>query len=54
VKPEIEDGVSVITPASQLRAGWAEAAQKLRARHEDAFLDETVPGHFDEKEWQWE
>ena len=36
------------------RAGWAEAAQSLRARGEDGLLDDPVPTVFDDSEWEWE
>jgi hypothetical protein len=34
------------------RAGWAEAAQKLRERQEDA-LPEMPMIRFDTEEWDW-
>ncbi len=44
----------LIEPVSAPRAGWAEAAQKMRERGEDALLDNPVPTKFDETEWEWE
>ena len=35
------------------RAGWSEAAVKLRERGEDGLLDEPVTSDFDETEWDW-
>ena len=53
VELEIRDGEIVISPAEQLRDGWAEAAQVLADRGEDQLLDPLVPTHFDEQEWAW-
>lgn len=36
------------------RAGWAEAAARLRDRGEDRLLDEPLPTDFDQTEWVWE
>jgi antitoxin MazE len=36
------------------RAGWAEAAERLRERGEDGLLDEPVPTEFEETAWTWE
>jgi hypothetical protein len=36
-----------------VRSGWAEAAQRLRARGEDRLLDAPSSTRFDEKEWAW-
>ena len=46
-------GAIVITPASRPRAGWSEAAQRLRNRNEDRLLDPPTPTRFDDEEWEW-
>ena len=43
----------MIRGATSAREGWAQAAQKIRERHEDVLLDEPVATHFDETEWVW-
>lgn len=35
------------------RAGWAEAADRIRERREDALLDEPLATDFDETAWVW-
>lgn len=48
----VESGV-LIEKVHAPRAGWSEAAEKLRERGEDGLLDEPVPNDFDESEWEW-
>lgn len=36
------------------RAGWAEAAARLRDHRDDRLLDEPLPTDFDQSEWIWE
>ena len=43
----------MIEGASTLRAGWCDAAKKLRERGEDGLLDEPTTTDFDESEWAW-
>lgn len=43
----------MIRGAAQPRTGWAEAAEQIRGRHEDALLDEPMATDFDETEWVW-
>jgi antitoxin MazE len=43
----------MIRGAAEPRAGWAEAAERIRERHEDVMLDEPVATDFDETEWVW-
>lgn len=33
------------------RIGWAEAAQRMRARDEDRSLDAAIPTQFDKEDW---
>ena len=40
----------LIERAAQTREGWAEAAARMRARGEDALLDEPSPTSFDDSE----
>lgn len=47
-----EEGI-VLTPVRSPRSGWPEAARLLRERGEDRLLDEPVPAHFDDEEWEW-
>ena len=46
-------GSIVIERVGRPRAGWAEAARKLRERGDDRLLDEPVRTRFDDKEWRW-
>lgn len=52
----LEDGRLTIRPVHSVRAGWAEAAQRLAAEQEDALLDPDLTGQseFDRQEWNWE
>ena len=36
-----------------VRAGWAEAAARLRAQGDDQLLDAALPSNFDRDEWEW-
>jgi antitoxin MazE len=53
VEVRVREGAVVITSRAKPRAGWAEAAQKLRSRNGDRLLDEPTATRFDEKEWRW-
>lgn len=44
----------LIERASPPRAGWVEAAVRLRRRGEDGLLDEPLPTDFDQTEWDWD
>jgi antitoxin MazE len=48
-----EPGRLVVRAARGPRFGWAEAAQAMRARHEDRLLDEVTTTRFDVEEWTW-
>lgn len=52
VELRAEDGRIVIAAARYTRAGWAEAAQKLRSQGEDGLLETPAP-RFDSEEWEW-
>ena len=48
----VESGV-LIEKVHSPRAGWSEAAEKLRERGEDGLLDESVLSDFDVSAWEW-
>ena len=48
----VESGV-LIEKFHAPRAGWSEAATKLRERGEDGLLDGPITSDFDEAEWEW-
>lgn len=53
VELSAEDGRIVIAAARRPRAGWAEAAQAMHERGDDALLDAPVATRFDQEEWEW-
>lgn len=54
VEIEVRDRQIVITAASQVRAGWAEAfAQNSGNEDADVLLDNFTPTAWDEEEWEW-
>jgi antitoxin MazE len=53
VELQAEQGRLIVRAARGARAGWAEAAKRMRARGEDQLLDATTSSRFDDKEWQW-
>ncbi len=53
VELRAERGRIVICSASRPRAGWAEAARRMRARGEDQLLDAPIATRFDREEWRW-
>lgn len=53
VELHAEPGRIVIQATKRPRAGWAEAAQRMAARGDDALLDPTVASRFDHEEWEW-
>lgn len=48
----VEGGIMVLAIGLR-RAGWAEAAEKVRERGEDGLLDAQIATDFDESEWKW-
>jgi antitoxin MazE len=52
VEVQIRGNALVITSHNQPRAGWAEAARKMRERGHDRLLDGTST-RFDHEEWRW-
>ena len=53
VDVHVREGTVVISSRREPRAGWAEAARKMRERGHDGLLDQTPATRFDEKEWRW-
>lgn len=54
VELRVRNHCIVIAPASEPRAGWAEAAELLHKRGEDGLLDKPTATTFDKTEWEWE
>ncbi len=48
----VRNGTIVIVPEKGIRAGWAEAAARIRAAGEDS-LDSSHPTRFEADEWEW-
>ena len=53
VDVHVREGTVVISSRREPRAGWAEAARKMRERGHDGLLGQTPATRFDEKEWRW-
>ncbi|MGQ0809728.1 MAG: AbrB/MazE/SpoVT family DNA-binding domain-containing protein [Nitrospiraceae bacterium] len=53
VELQAEPGRILIFKTAQPRAGWAEAARRMRARGEDRLLDAPIATRFDQEEWKW-
>ena len=53
VELQAEPGRILISKTAKLRTGWAEAAQRMRDRDEDRFLDQPTSTRFDKEEWTW-
>ena len=54
VELQAEPGRILISKTSKPRAGWAEAARRMRERDEDHLLDPPTPTRFDKEEWKWQ
>ena len=54
VELHAEPGQLVVRAARRPRAGWAEAAHRMRERGEDRLLDRPTPTRFDDEEWKWQ
>ncbi|MEX5214821.1 MAG: AbrB/MazE/SpoVT family DNA-binding domain-containing protein [Nitrospiraceae bacterium] len=50
---QAEPGRILISKTTKPRAGWAEAARRMRERDEDQLLDQPTPTRFDKEEWKW-
>ena len=53
VELRVVDGGIMIAAERGTRAGWADAAALARERGDNTLLDDAVPTHFDEIEWEW-
>lgn len=53
IEVSVREGAVLITSLRAPRAGWANAARRLREREGDCLLDEPTPTRFDGKEWRW-
>jgi len=53
VELRMRGGAIVILPRTGARAGWTDAAKRLRAAQADRLLDAPTPTCFDEDEWAW-
>ncbi|MEX1256921.1 MAG: AbrB/MazE/SpoVT family DNA-binding domain-containing protein [Gemmatimonadota bacterium] len=53
VELRVVEGGIMVRGMGVRRAGWAEAAEKVRERGEDGPLDEAVATDFDASEWAW-
>ena len=53
VELQAEPGRILISKTSKPRAGWAEAARRMREQDKDHLLDPPTPTRFDKEEWKW-
>ncbi len=53
VELRAEPGRLTATAVRAPRAGWAEAARRMRASDDDRLLDPEVLNAFDERDWRW-
>ena len=53
VELQAEPGRILISKTAKPRAGWGEAARRMRERDEDRLLDQPTPTRFDKEEWKW-
>jgi antitoxin MazE len=53
VELQAEPGRLIVRAAREPRAGWAEAAQVMRARNDDQLTLEPSGTRFDREEWEW-
>jgi antitoxin MazE len=53
VELHAQPGRLVVQAARRRRSGWAAAAKRMRARGDDALLDESAATKFDREEWKW-
>lgn len=50
---QAEPGRILISKTAKPRAGWAEAAKRMRAHDGDRLLNPATPTRFDKGEWRW-
>lgn len=53
VQLQVRGGAVVISSSLTPRAGWAEAARRMRELGEGGLLDRPTPTRFDAEEWRW-
>lgn len=53
VELKAEPGRILISRAARPRAGWADAARRMREQNDDRLLDPPTPTRFDKEEWAW-
>jgi antitoxin MazE len=53
VELQAEPGRILISKTAKPRAGWSDAAKRMRERNEDRLIDQPTPTQFDKEEWQW-
>jgi antitoxin MazE len=53
VELQAEPGRILISKSAKPRAGWPEAARRMRERGEDRLLDPPTSTRFDKEEWKW-
>lgn len=53
VELQAEPGRILISKPSQPRAGWADAARRMREQDEDRLIDQSIPTRFDTDDWKW-
>jgi antitoxin MazE len=53
VELQAEPGRILISKSAKPRAGWTEAARRMRERGEDRLLDPPISTRFDKEEWKW-
>lgn len=53
VELHAKPGRLVVQAVHVRRSGWAAAAARMRARHEDSLLDQPTATAFDRTEWEW-
>lgn len=53
VELSARNGAIVISRASRPRAGWRDAARRVRETDGDRLLDEPTRTRFDDEEWEW-
>ncbi len=53
VELQAEPGRILISKTAKPRAGWSDAAKRMRERDEDGLIDQPTPTQFDKEEWKW-
>jgi len=50
----VENGVIVLAPVQGVRAGWAEAFERMAAAGDDVpMIPDTLGNEFDAEDWTW-